>query len=125
VLESAGGVAPADESGGLSPTPIARQSASATYESSGPQAARIPVNTTSRSVVLIRNAYDPGWHATVDGRPARIWPADYLVQGVIVPPGRHTVVLRYGDDTIGFGLLGSGLAVAALVAMAYAFRRRE
>ena len=98
--------------------------ATATYTNVGPQEARIAVTTTTVAVVLVRNAYDPNWRATIDGRPASVLPADYVVQGIPVSPGRHLIVLRYTDPGIGLGLLGSGLSIAALGAGAFAFRRR-
>ena len=101
------------------------ENGTATYRSFGPQEAHIDVAADSAAMVLVRNAYDPGWHATVDGRPARVVPADYLIQGIRVPPGSHSVVLRYDDPSIGYGALGSGLSGAALLAAAFVLRRRE
>lgn len=98
--------------------------AAATYRSVGGQEAHIDVTANSMAIVVIRNAYDPGWKATVDGRPANLLPTDYVIQGVMVPPGHHRVVLRYDDPSIGYGLLGSGLSIGALLAGAFFLRRR-
>ena len=77
-------------------------------------------------VVVIRNAFDRNWRATVDGRPARVIPADYLMQGVPVPAGRHVVELTYRDSAVGEGLLVSGVAWALLLgAWAVVGRRRR
>src|SRR3989442_1632758 len=49
--------------------------------------------------VLLRQAYDTGWHATVDGRPAVVR-ADPIEQlAVDVSPGRHVVELVHGVHT--------------------------
>ena len=98
---------------------------SARYTALGNQAARIDVRTTARAVVLIRNVYDPGWHATVDGAAAPVFPADYVDQGVFVGPGHHTIVLSYDDPAIGYGLLGSALSILALAAAVRLLARRE
>jgi hypothetical protein len=90
----------------------------------GPQAAVVRVNTTRRAMLLVRNTFDPGWHATVDGRPVAVQPADYVAQGVPIPAGRHVVELRYDDPTIGYGLLGSLLSIGLLVGSAIAVRSR-
>ena len=50
--------------------------------------------------------------AFVDGVPARVDPADHLLQAVAVPAGRHSIVLRYDDPWIRAGLVGSGAALA-------------
>jgi uncharacterized membrane protein YfhO len=54
----------------------------------------------------------------VDGRPARILPADHFLMGVPVQTGTHTIRLTYHDPWIGYGLLGSLLAVLALLVVA-------
>ncbi|HEX2068829.1 MAG TPA: hypothetical protein VHH54_01315 [Actinomycetota bacterium] len=93
---------------------------SASYRPLGPQSARIDVVARRPAVLVVRNAYDTHWRATVDGRPARVFPANYLIQGVRVPAGRHTVVLSYDDPAVGYGLLGSALSLLA-VGVAAAF----
>jgi uncharacterized membrane protein YfhO len=52
--------------------------------------------------------FDRNWSATVDGRPAPVLLTDYLMQGVPVPAGTHTVDLTYRDRALGVGLLASG-----------------
>jgi uncharacterized membrane protein YfhO len=48
-----------------------------------------------RSVVLLSASYDPGWQATVDGRPARTVMLAPALVGVTVEPGRHEIVFQY------------------------------
>jgi hypothetical protein len=95
------------------------------YREPGPQEVQLDVSAPAAGVVLVRNSWDENWHATVDGRPAPVLHADYLLQGVPVPAGRHTVVLRYDDPPIGYGLAGSAVAVALLVGAILVARRRK
>jgi hypothetical protein len=100
-----------------------------TYHEVEPEDVRVTVDAPQTSIVLIRNAWDRGWSATVDGRPAPVLRTDYFLQGVPVPPGRHEIRLTYRDPTIGRGLLGSaiawtGLALATAAAVLVARRRR-
>jgi hypothetical protein len=87
---------------------------SLTYEEVTPNHARVRVSTTASGVVVVRNAFDPNWRATVDGKDAEVLRADYLMQAVAVPPGDHTIDLTYRDDAIGYGLAVSGVAWASL-----------
>ena len=64
----------------------------------------------------MRNNWDVGWSATVDGRPAPVLRADYFRQGVAVPAGHHEVRLVYRDPGIRLGLIVSGFAWLALAA---------
>jgi uncharacterized membrane protein YfhO len=46
----------------------------------------------------------PGWTAYVDGQPMRPILADGVVQAVPLPPGDHTVELRFESTTLRAGL---------------------
>jgi len=95
----------------------------ATYREVWPEDVRITIDASAPSLVIVRNAWDRGWSATIDGRPALVLRADYFLQGVPVSAGHHEVRLTYTDPNIGRGLLGSAvvwlgwlsLFVAALV----------
>ncbi|MGZ8629784.1 MAG: YfhO family protein [Actinomycetota bacterium] len=97
----------------------------AAYRWDGTQAATIEVNAESPSVLLIRNAYDTAWRATVDGRPVPVLAADSISMGVAVPAGPHTVRLEYRESSIAVGLLGTFTAIVALVSSALWLLRRE
>jgi hypothetical protein len=116
ILEADPGVAPAGAGTG----------ATVTYTALGPQAARVEVDATAPAIVLIRNVYDPNWHALLDGKQVPLLAVDSVVQGVAVTPGRHTIELRYDDPTIGIGMLVSGVSLVALgVVLLILWRRRS
>lgn len=82
----------------------------ATYREIRPEDVRITLDAKAPSLVVVRNAWDRGWSATVDGEPARVLRTDYFLQGVPVEAGSHEVRLTYADPNIGRGLLASALA---------------
>jgi len=90
------------------PTPGAA-SGTATYEEVRPEDVRVTVDATAPSIVVVRNAWDRGWSATVDGEPAPVLRADYLLQGIPVTAGAHEIRLTYREPSIGRGLLLSAL----------------
>jgi hypothetical protein len=116
VLEDDPGIEPSGSTG-LTGTVI--------YVPLGLQAARVEVDVPAPAIILIRNVFDPNWRATVDGRPAPLLATDYVVQGVAVPAGSHTIELGYDDPTVGLGLFGSALALAALGGLAWLLWRRD
>ena len=59
------------------------------------QSARATVVANRRAVVLLKVAYDPGWHVSVDGRDASTIMLAPALLGVAVSPGRHVVVFTY------------------------------
>ncbi|MCQ8279570.1 hypothetical protein NFI95_14080 [Acetobacteraceae bacterium KSS8] len=67
--------------------------------------------------VLVTDAFFPGWSATLDGRPIRVFPAQLLAKAMAVPAGQHVLVLRYRSAPFEIGLVLSliSLGVAGLV----------
>ena len=62
------------------------------------------VNINRRGLLVLTDAYYPGWRAYVDGRPARIYPANVAFRGVVVPKGRHRVDFVYKPDSFRYAL---------------------
>jgi hypothetical protein len=114
VLETPPGVAPG---AGVTAAGNAR------YRRVGLEEAVVLVDAPTSAVLLVRDGFDPNWHATVDGRSVPIQPGDYFLQAIPVPAGRHVVRLRYEDQTIGLGLAVSAIAVVALLGSAAMARR--
>ncbi len=56
----------------------------------------------------------PGWHATIDGRPLALKRYAGVLLEARVPPGRHTVVVRYWPETFTEGLVLAGAAALGL-----------
>ena len=98
---------------------------SASFAWTSPTSARVTVTSPTDAVVLVRNTYDPHWHATVDGGPAPVLRADYFLQAVPVKAGTHTIVLTYSDSTFAAGLAGSAAVIAAMLGLAVFLRRRR
>ena len=91
---------------------------SSSMPTSGNGAARAVVKTNRRATVVLSASYDPGWHATVNGRPAPTVMVAPALVGVVVGPGTHTVSFTY--DGYGSYALLFVLALVTLVAAAVA-----
>ena len=95
----------------------------------GGQRVVIQATASTRSLLVLTDDFYPGWNATVDGHPASVQRVDYLLRGVSIGPGRHTIVFSYQPASWAIGLVISLLsAVGVLGAVAGAFlvsRRRR
>jgi hypothetical protein len=105
---------------GIRPTATEGGAARAEFRWTDTDDAVVDVVAPGPAIVLVRNVYDAGWRAEVDGRPAPVLAADYVAQGIPVGPGRHTIRLTYQDPATWSGLIGSGVAAALIVAAAAA-----
>lgn len=77
------------------------------------------------ATLLVSENYYPGWRAEVDGQPAAMDRADYVISGVVLPAGARTVHLRFDNDTVHTGQTVTLLAVLASVLWAVAGFVRE
>lgn len=84
---------------------------------------RLACDAPRPAVLVVRDAWFPGWSATLDGEPVELTRIDGVFMGVRVPPGAHEVELRYATPGLGPGALIS-LPALGLVLLILAWRRR-
>ena len=89
----------------------------ADYREVGPEDVRIRAEATAPSILVVRNAWDEGWSATLDGRAVPVLRAEGFLQAISVPPGGHEVRLTYREPAIARGLALSALAWLGFLAV--------
>jgi hypothetical protein len=83
-----------------------------------PDRVRLEANLAQPGYVVLVDAYDPGWRATLDGRDIPVLRANLAFRAVQVPPGHHVIEYVYRPPTLIAGLAISGITVLAAVARA-------
>jgi hypothetical protein len=86
----------------------------------------IHARSTGHSELVLSDTWFPGWSATVDGRPVAISRVDYVLRGVALGPGSHTIVFSYDPASFREGWLlslGATLVVAATLVVVLLRRR--
>jgi uncharacterized membrane protein YfhO len=66
--------------------------------------------TNTNAMLVIGEKYYRWWYATVDGKPAEIYPVDHILRGVYLTPGKHTV--EFDFDPLPFKI-GKWLTLAS------------
>lgn len=80
---------------------------------------RIEARVQGGGGLLIFSEVDyPGWRATVDGHPATLVRADYLLRALCVPAGEHRVVLLYDPPLLKIGLAITSLTLLVITGTA-------
>jgi membrane protein YfhO len=74
----------------------------------------VRAEASAPSLVMVAEHFDPGWRATVDGKPADVLQADLAAMAVAIPAGRHEVKLHFVPHLLWLGLLLCGACVLAL-----------
>lgn len=81
-------------------------------------------------LAVFSEIYYPGWTATIDGKPAEILRADYVLRAMQIPAGRHKVVMTFDPqsvhttETIAYVALGL-LALLVVAGIVLTLRRRK
>ena len=87
-------------------------------------------NTTDGVAVFSEIYYPAGWQVTIDGQPAPLARANYVLRALHIPAGQHTVEMRFDPQSLhvteGIAYAGlSLLAVGALAAIGLGIRRKR
>jgi hypothetical protein len=91
-----------------------------TYHSTHPV---LQAEARTPAVLLLNDYWDEYWHVWVDDKPAALLRCNYIMQGVFVPAGRHTIDFRFEPPlglfyvsltTIVLGILLSGYVIITL-----------
>src|SRR5690606_18939448 len=69
-----------------------------------PNYIRYETNSATEGFVVFSEIYYPeGWSATIDGNAAPIYRADYILRGLVVPAGTHTIEFRFAPHAYTVG----------------------
>lgn len=85
----------------------------------------VAVESTAPALLVLNEAFAPGWTAEVDGRRSELLPVNLLARGVLVPAGRHDVRFEYSPPGFRTGLAISGLTALLLTLWALVPGRRN
>jgi hypothetical protein len=82
----------------------------------------VRTESTASAILVLAEAWYPGWEAEVNGQPARSFPVNGWMRGVVVPAGKTEVVWRYRSRWFG---AGGAVGVAAFLVLLIALSRKE
>jgi len=88
-----------------------------------PERVEVVAESSGPSYLVLADTFDPGWSATLDGRPVAIRPAFVAFRAVYLPSGKHRVAFGYRPAGFAAGLALS--AVGAIVGAALLIRPRR
>lgn len=99
-----------EQSPSITPSP---SKASATIEVERFTANHVTVRVTAAQggILLLADAWYPGWKVQVDGRHAPLYRADHMLRATEVPAGAHVVEFRFAPTAFYAGALISGVTL--------------
>ncbi|MGA3283896.1 MAG: hypothetical protein ABSD57_05500 [Verrucomicrobiota bacterium] len=106
----------------VAPGPISTNANSGTvkFKSYAPTDIVFDVQAAVPSVLLLNDKFDPGWRVFADGKPAELLRCNFIMRGVYLTPGAHTVEFQFSQPNkplyitlaaIGVGILLCGFLI--------------
>jgi hypothetical protein len=84
-----------------------------------PKQVVVKTKSTAAGVLLLNDRWHPDWKVTVDGQSAPLLRANFIMRGVVVPAGEHTVEFRFepphGTLWISLSAIVAGLVLVGLL----------
>jgi len=112
----------------ISPVSAANQAAGTVdFESYFPSRIVLKADAKVPCVLLLNDRHDPSWKVSVDGQPAELLRCNYIMRGVQLTPGQHTVEFTFRPPLRGFYVSASVMVLGLLLAgyLAVSVRRRS
>ena len=99
---------------------VIRHSSFLTLTSYEANALTFEAETDRERLAVFSDIYYPGWQCTIDGEPAPILRADYVLRAVVIPAGKHHIAFRFDPQSLHTteAIANTALIALALLALA-------
>lgn len=87
-------------------------------------AATVHASLNDSGILVLADAFYPGWKAYVDGKEAPIFKANHFFRAVVLAPGEHVVVFKYEPLSFKIGLIVSVFTILCIVAISVVVYRK-
>jgi hypothetical protein len=109
-----------DQAAGCSDSPqVADTAAAVALTHRGANTVAVTVTCSTPGFLVISNNYHPGWKADVDGKATRVMHANYIMQAVALPAGKHEVRFTFRPTLIIAGLAFTGSSWCIIIAVLF------
>ena len=95
------------------------------FTSYAPADIKFHTQAATPTVLLLNDQYDPHWRVTVDGKPAPLLRANFIMRGVYLTPGEHNVEFQFRLPVKPLYVTVSAMAVGILLSGVLIFLTRK
>jgi len=85
------------------------------FASYAPKHIKFTAKARAPSILLLNDKYDPDWKVAVDGKPVPLLRANFIMRGVQVPAGDHTIEFRFAPKVTGLYITLTAIALGVLL----------
>lgn len=95
------------------------------YVSYSPKDLVLKADVKTPAVLLLNDKHDPNWSVLVDGKPAPLLRCNFIMRGVQLTPGQHTVEFHFRTPVRGLYVSMTGAVLGILLVLFLAFQPAE
>jgi hypothetical protein len=90
-----------------------------------PKHLQLRTQAATPTLLLLNDKFDPDWKVHVDGQPAKLLRCNFLMRGVYLPAGNHTVQFDFRPSLTALYVTSSAMVIGLLLCgfLAWAGRR--
>ncbi|MDI6783559.1 MAG: YfhO family protein [bacterium] len=77
-----------------------------------PNEITIETDSPRNGFLVVSEIAYPGWQAFIDGKPAKLYTTDYILRGIYLEPGKHTIIFKFIPLSL---YLGAGITLLTLL----------
>jgi hypothetical protein len=85
------------------------------FASYSPKNIVFKAESSAPSVLLLNDHFDPNWKVLVDGKPETVLRCNYIMRGVFLPPGPHTVQFLFQPSVTPLYVSLSAIALGVIL----------
>lgn len=90
-----------------------------------PERVVISAESSDGGILVLTDAFYPGWQATIDGEPTPIVQANGLFRAIILPPGLHEIVFTMQSNPVGWMVTAVGFTLFIIACGVLLWTKRE
>jgi hypothetical protein len=88
---------------------------SVTIDQYAPQKIKLSATNNAPALLLYNDKYSSNWKLTVDGKPATLFRANFIMRGIPLPPGSHKIEMNYSQSLTGLYFSIAGIFAGFVV----------
>lgn len=95
------------------------------FQSYSPKDIKLHTQASTPTVLLLNDKYDPHWRVWIDGKPASLLRANFIMRGVYLPAGEHHVEFYFGLRSKPLYITASAIGIGILLCIGLVFATRR
>jgi hypothetical protein len=105
----------------IKPTAATNSTGAVTISKYTPKQIELTASNSAPAILLYNDRFSPNWRAWVDGKEENLLRANFIMRGIALPPGNHTIVMKYAQPTtalkISLVCLAAGFVILGFLAV--------